>query len=323
MDKAQFRKKPVVIEAIQWTGDNADPVQAFLHDGQTEAAYGWVIGRYVEIGTLEGTTTASIGDWIIRGVKGECYPCKPDIFAATYEPADQSSSASGERELIEALDRMDALLDPKCGLLAVSDSSGTVQASRCGLALIRAALAPSLAPSDNDWPGPCQFCGGMGGHWEGCRAPIQNALSPGIDAAEPKPVAYLDLGAGGYIDLGSDLSDDQLATLPKGRHMLSIIGTYGVDGYSAAPPAAQPSAEDPQFPFYELRFIMRVLGHKGSAPKEDWQTAYGMTRLIFERWSKDRQADPAASANECNWLGHTATSCPGGPKCDLLTKGDE
>ncbi len=49
-----------------------------------------------------------------------------------------------------------------------------------------------------------------------------------------EPVAYLDLGAGGYMDVGTDLSDDELAALPKGRHMLGIIGTYGVDGYKPA-----------------------------------------------------------------------------------------
>ncbi len=76
-----FRKKPVVIEAIKWTGENVDEVQAFLHNG-----HDWIKGRYVEIGTLEGLMVASVGDWIIKGVKGEFYPCKPDIFAQTYEP---------------------------------------------------------------------------------------------------------------------------------------------------------------------------------------------------------------------------------------------
>jgi hypothetical protein len=81
-----FRKKPVVIEAIKWTGENADEVQTFLHNGHKPFAAGWVKGRYVEIGTLEGLMVASIGDWIIRGVKDEFYPCKPDIFDQTYEP---------------------------------------------------------------------------------------------------------------------------------------------------------------------------------------------------------------------------------------------
>jgi len=49
-----------------------------------------------------------------------------------------------------------------------------------------------------------------------------------------EPVAYLDLGEGGYMDAGTDLSDEELAALPKGRHMLGIIGTYGVDGYKPA-----------------------------------------------------------------------------------------
>lgn len=80
----KFRKKPVVIEAVQWTGKNASEVCSFMGGvmGTTE--------HKVEIDTLEGRMHASIGDWIIRGVKGELYPCKPDIFAATYEPAETS-----------------------------------------------------------------------------------------------------------------------------------------------------------------------------------------------------------------------------------------
>src|SRR5690606_33338697 len=56
-----------------------------------------------------------------------------------------------------------------------------------------------------------------------------------------EPVAYLDLGVGGYMDVGTALTDEQLAALPKGRHMLGIIGTYGVNGYrEAAPQPAEP-----------------------------------------------------------------------------------
>lgn len=57
-----------------------------------------------------------------------------------------------------------------------------------------------------------------------------------------EPVAYLDLGAGGYMDVGTDLSDEELAALPKGRHMLGIIGTYGVDGYKPAQEVGEPVA---------------------------------------------------------------------------------
>ena len=79
----KYRKKPVEIEAVQWTGTNGMEVAAFL-DGQPwkDRPEGIVIT------TLEGAMTASPGDWIIRGVKGEFYPCKPDIFDATYEPVE-------------------------------------------------------------------------------------------------------------------------------------------------------------------------------------------------------------------------------------------
>lgn len=83
-----FRKKPVVIEAFRWTGGPdqiEDPVWICdaIRDG---AVYFTTDGQIkMHIKTLEGTMTADVGDWIIKGVKGELYPCKPDIFAATYE----------------------------------------------------------------------------------------------------------------------------------------------------------------------------------------------------------------------------------------------
>jgi hypothetical protein len=76
----KFRKKPVVIEAIQWTGDNYDEVGDFL--GLYATAQ--VDDDFI-IPTLEGEMRAAPGDWIIKGVKGEFYPCKPDIFEETYE----------------------------------------------------------------------------------------------------------------------------------------------------------------------------------------------------------------------------------------------
>lgn len=94
----KFRKKPVVIEAIQvekrmditapqWWADAIQSNTAILHG----------MGKftrdqpYVEIETLEGVMRADAGDWIIRGVKGEIYPCKPDIFDATYDPVKEKS----------------------------------------------------------------------------------------------------------------------------------------------------------------------------------------------------------------------------------------
>lgn len=81
---AKFRKKPVVIEAVQWKGgkDNLQEVESFAG----KSFFCWHYNRdTVSIDTLEGTMSVKPGDWIIRGVKGEFYPCKPDIFNATYE----------------------------------------------------------------------------------------------------------------------------------------------------------------------------------------------------------------------------------------------
>lgn len=84
---AKFRKKPVEVDAIQWDGAvTADhPVTAWIKAGGGK--YSWTADgpQRLAIETLEGWITASPGDWIIRGVKGEFYPCKPDVFAATYD----------------------------------------------------------------------------------------------------------------------------------------------------------------------------------------------------------------------------------------------
>ncbi len=81
----QYRKKPVVIEAVQITDatfdaphPNPDHVRGVIYDP---------VKRQVEIPTLEGTMVGQMGDWIITGIQGEHYPCKPDIFEATYELA--------------------------------------------------------------------------------------------------------------------------------------------------------------------------------------------------------------------------------------------
>lgn len=88
---AKFRKKPVVIEAVQWTGANIETMTAHcapLGQGEPWQIEPPQLGQDMTIHTLEGDHTAKVGDWIIRGVKGELYPCKPDIFAATYEAAE-------------------------------------------------------------------------------------------------------------------------------------------------------------------------------------------------------------------------------------------
>jgi hypothetical protein len=80
-----FRKKPVVIEAEQFTHENKDRAYNFVRCSSSAI---FLDGEpALKIQTLEGDVTARIGDWIIKGVKGEFYPCKPDIFEETYEPA--------------------------------------------------------------------------------------------------------------------------------------------------------------------------------------------------------------------------------------------
>lgn len=82
----KYRKKPVVIEAVQWTGDNIDEIAKFL--GHRNFSHDERDG--LRIHTLEGTHNATVTDQIIKGVKGEFYSCKLDIFAATYENEDGS-----------------------------------------------------------------------------------------------------------------------------------------------------------------------------------------------------------------------------------------
>ena len=101
----KYRKKPVVIDACKFVLQESDPgdvrVAPVIHwvdslepivlpDGTVLEAdcSEWIFAPdRIEIPTLEGTMRADLGDYIIRGVKGEFYPCKPDIFEATYEPA--------------------------------------------------------------------------------------------------------------------------------------------------------------------------------------------------------------------------------------------
>ena len=80
----KFRKKPVVIEAVQFTGKNYKECESFIGKENYDNTL-----NYPNIKTLEGTMRVSEGDWIIKGVQGEFYPCKPDIFEQTYEAVNE------------------------------------------------------------------------------------------------------------------------------------------------------------------------------------------------------------------------------------------
>ena len=81
---AKFRKKPVVIEATQWHNHGDHPA-VVPYDSSVSGQHIKGIGHYGWVKTLEGGHIVTPGDWIITGVQGEHYPCKPDIFTATYE----------------------------------------------------------------------------------------------------------------------------------------------------------------------------------------------------------------------------------------------
>lgn len=89
----KYRKKPVIIEAVQLTKKTLNPdVVGFIGEevNYPECKIGGIDpsdGKF-KIKTLEGDMVAEIGDYIIKGIKGEFYPCKPDIFEATYEPVE-------------------------------------------------------------------------------------------------------------------------------------------------------------------------------------------------------------------------------------------
>ena len=116
----KYRKKPVVIEAIRYSGDNLAEVLVFTgkHPRFDEwfssfdeyAAHVASDRQVFKILTLEGTMEASPGDWIIKGVKGEFYPCKPDIFEATYEPALSTVTPDEAGGLVERLQEQATLM---------------------------------------------------------------------------------------------------------------------------------------------------------------------------------------------------------------------
>lgn len=92
----KYVKKPVVIEAIQWNGTNLEEIKEFVGDSLiydiNDTA--WEVGKgiphvHMEIKTLEGNHICTEGDYIIKGVHGEFYPCKPDIFEETYQKVNE------------------------------------------------------------------------------------------------------------------------------------------------------------------------------------------------------------------------------------------
>lgn len=94
---AKFRKKPIVIEAFKWTADEKqeeDPEWMVepINNGEVYFLDSGTPVVKMAIKTLEGTMIADRGDWIIKGIKNELYPCKPDIFEATYDKVEENAT---------------------------------------------------------------------------------------------------------------------------------------------------------------------------------------------------------------------------------------
>ena len=78
----KYRKKPVIVEAVIWTGNNIDEVKELAKNAVEHIIF---VDNNLYIETLEGRMNVSVGDYVIKGIAGEFYPCKPDIFKETYE----------------------------------------------------------------------------------------------------------------------------------------------------------------------------------------------------------------------------------------------
>ena len=109
---AQYRKKPVVIEAVQLTAETVQECYDFVGAKGNFPECGMGIdpadGQF-KITTLEGVHTASVGDWIIKGVNGEFYPCKPDIFEKTYDSETTTFKERLIKEQEELSDKLNKL----------------------------------------------------------------------------------------------------------------------------------------------------------------------------------------------------------------------
>ena len=80
----RYKTKPCEIEAVQWTGQNIKEIMQFTTDKDNIH----IKDRELLVSTLEGDMKASVGDYIIKGLRGEYYPCKPDVFCKKYEPCE-------------------------------------------------------------------------------------------------------------------------------------------------------------------------------------------------------------------------------------------
>ena len=110
-----YQKKPVKVEAVQWDGENKEEVLSFCNTDGHLRAVATGITKIIVIRTLEGNMEARVGDYIIKGVKGEFYPCKPNIFRETYEEVSEQEVFGDtiRYPMAGVVDKPEILHDPK------------------------------------------------------------------------------------------------------------------------------------------------------------------------------------------------------------------
>lgn len=89
----KYRKKPIEIEGIEWTGNNEKEIKDFIEINQEAEGKVTIEGDILKIPTLAGIMSVNLGDTIIKGIEGECYPIKPDILSKTYEKIENKKSS--------------------------------------------------------------------------------------------------------------------------------------------------------------------------------------------------------------------------------------
>ncbi len=138
---AKFRKKPVVVEAMQLTYEDDGVAKIMEWAASSNSVIRFSPDHGMTIDTLEGVMRADLGDWIIKGVEGEFYPCKPDIFAKTYEAVPVAGEMDREATL-RALCRADCF---HWRVLAGNWCKGTCQANGFQLETRYGSAADALA----------------------------------------------------------------------------------------------------------------------------------------------------------------------------------
>ena len=119
----KYRKKPIVIEAIQWDGDMTEEIKTFL--GSSRDYRIPIINDVLKIFTYEGIMDCSLNDYIIKGIQGECYPCKPDVFKETYDKANTISIQDEIRVTQKFIDETIEHYDQMNGHFCIGILSGT------------------------------------------------------------------------------------------------------------------------------------------------------------------------------------------------------